>query len=48
MGNDDSGEVAAVTALVGVHIDAQERRACAFPAEIGARAKQHLAPPAAT
>ena len=31
MRNDETGEVAAVTLLTGVYIDAQARRACRFP-----------------
>jgi len=42
MMNGDTGDLAAVTTLLGVHIDTQVRRACAFPAEISERARQHL------
>lgn len=39
MTNDETGEVAAVTTLLGVHMDTQARRACAFPPEIVERAR---------
>ena len=38
MRNDDTGEVAAVTTLLGVHLDTVARKACPFPPEILARA----------
>jgi acyl-CoA thioester hydrolase len=38
MRNDDTGEVAAVTTLVGVHLDTVARKACPFPPDILARA----------
>ncbi|MNG41250.1 hypothetical protein D3C77_530970 [compost metagenome] len=38
MRNDETGEIAAVTTLVGVHLDTQVRRARAFPADIRERA----------
>jgi acyl-CoA thioester hydrolase len=44
MVNGDTGEVAAVTTLLGVHMDTQARRACAFPAEISEQARRHLPP----
>ena len=34
MTNDGTGEVSAVTTLVAVHLDAQARKACPFPAAI--------------
>ena len=34
MVNEATGEVSAVTTLVGVHLDAVARKACPFPAEI--------------
>ena len=42
MVNGDTGDVAAVTTLLGVHLDTQARRACAFPAEISERARRHV------
>jgi acyl-CoA thioester hydrolase len=42
MVNGDTGEVAAVTTLLGVHMDTQARRACAFPAKISELARRHL------
>ena len=42
MVNGDTGDVAAVTTLLGVHMDTQARRACAFPAEISAQVRRHL------
>ena len=40
MTNGETGEVAAVTTLLGVHMDTQARKACPFPAEVIARARQ--------
>lgn len=40
MTNGDTGEVAAVTTLLGVHMDTQSRKACPFPAEVIDRARQ--------
>ena len=40
MTNGDTGEVAAVTTLLGVHMDTEARKACPFPAEMVARARQ--------
>ena len=37
MVNDATGEVSAVTTLIAVHLDAEARKACAFPAEIANR-----------
>ena len=37
MKNEETGEVAAVTVLTGVHLNAETRKACAFPDEILAR-----------
>jgi acyl-CoA thioester hydrolase len=34
MVNDGTGELAAVTTLIGVHLDADARKACPFPPEI--------------
>jgi acyl-CoA thioester hydrolase len=39
MTNNETGEVAAVTTLLGVHIDTQARKSCEFPPEIVARAR---------
>jgi acyl-CoA thioester hydrolase len=38
MVNEATGEVSAVTTLIGVHMDTEARKACAFPAEILDRA----------
>ena len=46
MRNGDTGDIAAVTTLLGVHLDTQARRACAFPAEVSAQARHHLHPAA--
>ena len=40
MTNGDSGEVAAVTTLLGVHMVTLARKACAFPDEVVSRARQ--------
>ena len=40
MTNGDTGEVAAVTTLLGVHMDTQARKSCPFPAEVIGRARQ--------
>ncbi|MFO1328875.1 MAG: thioesterase family protein [Rubrivivax sp.] len=34
MRNDDTGDVVATTTIVGVHLDTQARRACAFPGAV--------------
>ena len=39
MQNDETGEIAAVTILAGVHMDTRARVACPFPEEIKARGK---------
>ena len=44
MRNDETGEIAAVTTLVGVHLDTQARRARAFPVDIRERAAAWQAP----
>jgi acyl-CoA thioester hydrolase len=36
--NDDTGEVAALTTLLAVHLDTRTRKACAFPTDLLARA----------
>ncbi len=38
MRNDETGEIAAVTTLVGVHLDTQARKARAFPEDVRAQA----------
>ena len=43
MRNDGTGDVAATTILVGVHLDTTTRKACSFPAEFRARATEALA-----
>jgi acyl-CoA thioester hydrolase len=40
MTNGDTGEVAAVTTLLGVHMDTQARKTCPFPAEVLERARR--------
>jgi acyl-CoA thioester hydrolase len=44
MVNSGTGEVAAVTTLLGVHLDTQARKACAFPEDLVARARPFLSP----
>jgi acyl-CoA thioester hydrolase len=39
MRNDQTGEVAAVTTLLGLHMDTQSRKSCPFPPELLARAR---------
>jgi acyl-CoA thioester hydrolase len=39
MVNEDTGAVAAVTTLLGVHMDTQARKACPFPAELVQKAR---------
>lgn len=47
MRNDETGEVAATTTILGVHLDTRARRSCSFPAEVVESAKaltvRHLA-----
>jgi acyl-CoA thioester hydrolase len=43
MRNDGTGEVAAVTTLIGVHMDTQARKACPFPVELVERAQPLVA-----
>lgn len=38
--NEETGEVAAVTTLLGVHLDTTARKACPFPDELVAKARQ--------
>jgi acyl-CoA thioester hydrolase len=45
MRNDATGEVAATTVLVGVHLDARLRKASPIPADVCERARQMLARP---
>jgi len=40
MTNEETGETAAVTTLLGVHMDTQARKACPFPPEILAQARR--------
>ena len=42
MRNADSGEVAAVTQLIGIHLDAVARKSCSLPEAIAARARECL------
>jgi acyl-CoA thioester hydrolase len=42
MQNDETGEIAAVTILTGVHMDTQSRVACPFPEEIVALGKEMI------
>ena len=39
MTNEETGEIAAVTTLLGVHMDTQARKSCPFPPEIVARGR---------
>ena len=39
MRNNESGEIAAVCVLTGVHIDVKTRKSCPFPEDILARAR---------
>lgn len=43
MRNDETGEVAAIAALTGVHIDAGTRQSCAFPDHFIRRVAQYVA-----
>ena len=43
MRNDDTGEIAATTVLVGVHLDMASRKACRLPADVRERAILRLA-----
>lgn len=43
MTNDGTGEIAAITILVGVHLDTTLRRACALPADVRERATRMIA-----
>ena len=42
MRNGETGEISAVTQLVGVHIDTLARKSCALPEIFVARAREHL------
>ena len=44
MRNSETGEIAAVCALTGVHIDTQTRKSCAFPHEILQRGREIARP----
>lgn len=39
MRNEENGEIAAVTTLTGVHIDARTRKSCPFPDEIARKGR---------
>jgi acyl-CoA thioesterase FadM len=43
MRKENSGEIAATTILVGVHLDTATRRACAFPPDVSERARKMIA-----
>lgn len=43
MVNDETGDVAAVTTVLGVHMDTVARKSCAFPPELVVRAQPLLA-----
>ncbi len=40
MRNEETGEVAAITVLTGVHLDRRIRKACPFPQEVLARGRE--------
>jgi acyl-CoA thioester hydrolase len=42
MTNDDTGDLAATTIITGVHMNTQTRKACTFPDEVVARAKDMI------
>ncbi len=42
MRNTESGEIAAVCELTGVHIDTMERKSCRFPDEVLARGREMI------
>jgi acyl-CoA thioester hydrolase len=44
MRNAETGEIAAVCVLTGVHIDTQTRKSCVFPAEILQRGRDLVRP----
>jgi acyl-CoA thioester hydrolase len=44
MVNDDNGELAAATTLLGVHMDTLARKACPLPEDVVARARAWQAP----
>ena len=43
MRNDDTGEIAATTVLVAVHLDMTSRKACSLPADVRERASLMMA-----
>lgn len=45
MVNDETGDVAAVTTVLGVHMDTQARKSCPFPPELVERAQPLFAAP---
>lgn len=42
MTNDESGDLAATTVITGIHMDTQRRKACPFPDEVVARAREMI------
>jgi len=42
MRNGETNEVAAITLLVGVHMNTQTRKSCALPESVAAAARQHI------
>ena len=42
MRNVETGEVSAITLLVGVHMDTGARKSCALPEAVAAKARQHV------
>jgi acyl-CoA thioester hydrolase len=40
MRNAVTGEISAICVLTGVHIDAQTRKSCPFPAQVGERGRK--------
>lgn len=42
MRNEETGEIAAITVLTGVHLDRKVRKACPFPAEVLARGREMI------
>ncbi|MCX7176157.1 MAG: thioesterase family protein [Proteobacteria bacterium] len=42
MRNCETNEVAAITLLVGVHMDTEIRKSCALPESVAAKAREHI------
>jgi len=42
MRNGETGEVAAITLLVGVHMDTRSRKSCPLPESVAALAREHI------